>query len=357
MLFKVDEKTKQLKLFESKWRPKELEVESYLVTLADEGVRILSNLVFGEELLLISNQVKTTQKKRADILALDKSGNGVIVELKRDEGKLGVETQALQYLADFSKYRGQDFIRNFDKDKKLEQAVRGFIGDDAKLENINRTSRIILIARHFDETLFSMGEWLSEKGVAFRCISYQPVEVGGERFLSFSVSFDRSGSAVYRLNFSARSREPKIFWHNIGVAEKATAQDWWEFLITHNQIACGFENSPDDQGAHILSGYVVGDKIVAYATGFGAVGWGIVEKPGTYRIIDPGSADDVRGGHMRHRMSIEWKSTAKQLSDGIPAREFEKKHRIYHPVSTSVSMDAEAGEQLMNEMSTKFVAS
>jgi hypothetical protein len=38
------------------------------------------------------------------------------VDNKRDNGTLGVETQALQYLADFSVYQGQNFISYFAKD-------------------------------------------------------------------------------------------------------------------------------------------------------------------------------------------------------------------------------------------------
>jgi hypothetical protein len=40
----------------------------------------------------------------------DQAGNSVIVELKRQAGSLGVETQTLQYLADFSAFKGRDFL-------------------------------------------------------------------------------------------------------------------------------------------------------------------------------------------------------------------------------------------------------
>ena len=68
----------------------------------------LNSSVFGETLPLVSNQVRTRASKKADILALDHMGNSVIIELKRKNSPLGVETQALQYLADFSNFKGQD---------------------------------------------------------------------------------------------------------------------------------------------------------------------------------------------------------------------------------------------------------
>ncbi len=351
MLFEVDETSGQLKPHLSNWRPKELELERYLITLADDEVPVLSNRVFGEELLLISNQVATRRSKRADLLALDKHGNGVIVELKRDEGRLGVETQALQYLSDFSQYRGADFIRKFSKNRHdLEKVVRGFLGDDVELDNVNKSSRVILIARHFDETLFSMGEWLSEKGVSFRCISYWPVEIGGKRLLSFSIAFDRSETAVYQLNFAASAREPAVFWHNIAKAD----QKWWEFLLAHGQLPACFDNSPDDQGAKIMSRYIAGDRIVGYAKGHGAVGWGVIEQPSSYRIVAAGSSDDFLGGNCRHRISITWKAVAKSLSEGVPAEVVRTEFGIHHPISTSVSIDPVSADRLIVHMSKRF---
>ena len=101
MLFKVSSDEQSLSVVQSDWRPRELELEKLLVASSDDTAQILSETVFGESLLLVDNQVRTRNEKRADILALDRAGNAVIVELKRDWGQLGVETQALQYLAKF----------------------------------------------------------------------------------------------------------------------------------------------------------------------------------------------------------------------------------------------------------------
>ena len=46
---------------------------------------------------VISNQIKAKYKKRADILALDQGGSGVIIELKRSMGTLGVDTQHYEH--------------------------------------------------------------------------------------------------------------------------------------------------------------------------------------------------------------------------------------------------------------------
>ena len=79
-----------------------------------------------------------------------------------------------------------DFVRHFCRPKNivenLQEKILGFLGGDFKIEDINRRSRIILFAQSFDPSLYSMGEWLSRSGVAFRCIEYTPFEIGKENF-------------------------------------------------------------------------------------------------------------------------------------------------------------------------------
>jgi len=134
MIFEVDSETKTLNAYKSFWNPRELELERYLISTAEEEeVPTLNSSVFGETLLLVSNQVRTRTSKRADILALDRMGNSVIIELKRKDSPLGVETQALQYLADFSKFKGRTFIKRFSGDSPgLEENIYGFLGDEVK---------------------------------------------------------------------------------------------------------------------------------------------------------------------------------------------------------------------------------
>lgn len=340
-----------MKSVNSDWIPKELALEKYLMASCDNDIRVISTRIFGdEEFLLVSNQIRTSANKRADILALDKAGNGVIIELKRDRGNLGVETQALQYLADFSKYQGNNFIEKFAVSNGLSKAsILGFLGADARIDEINKNSRLILVARSFDPTIFSMGEWLSSKGVSFRCISYTPAKIGNEEYLSFSVVFDRSPISIYSLTFNTTIRAPGIFWHNIARNE----QRWWELLTRKGQIPACFDSMPGDQGERIMKKYIDGDRIIAFAKSYDAIGWGEINRP-NYRLIDQGSEDDFLEGNCLHRLNIKWKAYAKNLSDGVSASEIWKDFDVYHPVSTSVSIDEEKGARLIQRLNEKF---
>ncbi len=349
MLFEITE-DKKLKRYQTKWQPQERDVEKFIVSSESEN-NVLNASIFGEPLLIISNQIKTKFKKRADILTIDRYGNGVIIELKRDTGFLGVETQALQYLADFSAYKGKDFIDRFSKyNKQLEQNIRSFIGGNASIKDINKTSRVILLAREFDPTIYSMGEWLSNNGVAFRCIQYEPTEIEGKKFISFSIAFDRSKKILNPLSLGGIAREPNYYWHNISSAD----QKWWEYLVNHKQIPACFDSMPGDQGEKILTSYISGDKIVAYAKGYGAIGWGIIENPGSYHLAKSGSSEDYWQGDCMHRLSINWEVVAVNLSDGIRPGEIRDKYDIYHPISTSVSIDPFKAKNLIEYLKQRF---
>ena len=347
MIFEVDKKTKSLVAYKIDWNIKELELEKYIISTAEEEVATLNSSVFREPLLLISNQVKTRSGKRADILALDRMGNSVIIELKRSNTYLGVETQALQYLADFSKFKGESFIKHFSKyNQSLEENIYGFLGDEIKIEDINKNSRIILLARSFDPTLFSMGEWLSSNRVAFRCIEYTPIEYNGKRFLSFSVAFDRCPDAIFPISFESQIRQPGYFWHNIGWPRN----DWWNYLVETGQITTSFDCQPGDQGEKILKSYIKDDIIIAYAKGHGAVGWGIIKNTDSYRLLKTGDRDDFPKNYHLHRLNIDWQYTVKKIEDAIKPAELLEKYGIFHPRSTSVRIDSNKAKHLLKNM-------
>ena len=339
-----------MNLFNSSWSPKELDVQGYILSACSDE-HTLPEEIFGEDLLVINKEVRTNERKRADILAVDRMGSGVIIELKCDLGRLGVETQALQYLAGFSSYKGAQFINQFAKSKETtkEKEVLGFVGGNARLEDINRHSRIMLVARSFDPSLYSMGEWLSNSGVACRCIEFTPLQIGNEQFISFSVKFDRTPISLYPLLFANQMRAPGFFWHNIG----HPTDEWWQFLVRNGEISTGFENQPGDHGERILQSYIPGDTIVAYANKYGAVGWGKIDGSKPYRLVERNGSDDQLHGHHLHRRGIIWHAAAAKLESGIRPNVVLDRFGIYHPVATWASIPNEKAKSLIDALTEK----
>ena len=210
----------------------------------------IASKIFSENGLYLLNKQqifkeKSKSSKRSDIVGIDKDGRIVIIELKKDTGRLGVEMEALQYLLKINAQpKGMDFLRNNNKlkftneygleilevkhkEEKINKLLQ-FINDK---DNINKKQRIILIAKGFEESIYSMGEWLSEKGVGFTCISYDVYKFNAQDFISFSVKFDSKPYNSYQLmekNRGVNKSTVPYYYHNSGSENR---NHWNETLI------------------------------------------------------------------------------------------------------------------------------
>lgn len=121
--------------------------------------------IVGTDLLIIGRQV-ATRSGSIDLLAIDNSGNTVIIELKRDELPRECLAQAIDYASDVASWTAErigDVCANH-LEKPLEVAF-GEAFPDADIENltINSTQRIVLVGFSIEASLQRMIGWLSDK--------------------------------------------------------------------------------------------------------------------------------------------------------------------------------------------------
>lgn len=121
----------------------------------------------GQELFLLGKEVLPSKnvQDRIDLLAVDKEGTSVVVELKRGNHKLHM-LQAISYAGMISKWEPDDFLQLLNEDQ--QDSLSEFL--EVELEDINRKQRIILIAEAYDYALLVGTEWLSEQyGLGIVC--------------------------------------------------------------------------------------------------------------------------------------------------------------------------------------------
>lgn len=257
----------------------------------NEDLDDISKKIFGESGIFRINKQQRYKatNKISDILAIDSEGRIIVMELKKGAGKVGVDMQALQYLVQIKSYPTglkffeSGYIKPEESGKKAEdltKAVRYSFGDhEPVLEKINKEQRIILIAQDFDESLFSMGEWLSEKGVGFTCISYEFYKFGEQEFISFSTKFDAKPYNPYQLSGSVNpfnGTTVPYYYHNSGCSTEEV-----KYFINNGEIGCGFKGEMFDEGYRILNEkYNIGDSIFLYQNRYGIIAVGKVAKVG-----------------------------------------------------------------------------
>lgn len=114
----------------------------------------------GLELFLVGKEVVPSQtvQDRIDLLAFDKEGCCVIIELKRGNNKLQM-FQAISYAGMISQWAPDDFLQAL-ADEEQEKLI-DFLEVD--IDEINREQKIVLVAEAFDYALLTGAEWLSDK--------------------------------------------------------------------------------------------------------------------------------------------------------------------------------------------------
>ncbi len=144
--------------------------------------------ILGEPLIIISKELILPSDRRLDLLAVDKEGALVVIELKRDNSGSDVEWQAIKYASYCSSFSHDEIYKYFAE-------YLGTDGDDAQVkiesfincepENLNQRQRIILVAKEFHSEVISAVLWLRESEIDIECIRLTPyLDQNGELFIN-----------------------------------------------------------------------------------------------------------------------------------------------------------------------------
>jgi hypothetical protein len=130
-----------------------------------------------------------------DLLAIDRFGYLVVIELKRDDSAQYADLQALRYA---SMVRGftidnllpyyMDYLKKFgryadESTEQLRQHILNFINEEG-FEELSNEPRIILVAQDFAKEVTSTVLWLIEHGIDITCIKLTPYTLEDEIFVT-----------------------------------------------------------------------------------------------------------------------------------------------------------------------------
>ncbi|MEI6816648.1 MAG: endonuclease NucS domain-containing protein [Bacteroidota bacterium] len=121
--------------------------------------------ILGNDIAIIGQEVQT-KSGRLDFLGIDRFGDIVIIELKRDKLHRDILAQAIDYASDFANYEPDQL--NDICQKYTGQSLGDYLSEkfpDVNFEEVvvNQAQRLLLVGFTIEEPLHRMIEWLSEK--------------------------------------------------------------------------------------------------------------------------------------------------------------------------------------------------
>src|SRR5947209_4631984 len=147
--------------------------------------------IFGEDLLVVAEEYALFQdsRRRIDLLALDRSGTLVVVELKRTDDGGHMELQALRYAAMVSTMSFDLLVDAYSHYNKVDapearELLRDWIEDAPAAEELSDKIRIILVSADFSTEVTSTVLWLNQQyATDISCYRLVPYRLNGEVLL------------------------------------------------------------------------------------------------------------------------------------------------------------------------------
>ena len=147
--------------------------------------------VLGEDLLVVAIEFDRFKNSndRLDILAIDRQGNLVVVELKRDSYAGYAELQAIRYAAMTSSMTIEKLLPYYNNYQKKHLGVENpsndisraniveFVNDD-NFKELSNNPRIILCSEDFSQEITTTVLWLNSNGLDISCVKIKPHKIG-----------------------------------------------------------------------------------------------------------------------------------------------------------------------------------
>ena len=158
-------------------------------------------------LLMIAKEFSGFDKvrDRVDLLAVDRSGALVVIELKRDDSGEDVHWQAIKYASYFRRVRANKIVKMLAEYENISQEDAGIRLeehlDQGNLDVLNRRTRIILASHRFAPHVTSAALWLNEQvdRNLFTCVQLRPFRDDGALYLQTNTIIPVPGTEPYEV--------------------------------------------------------------------------------------------------------------------------------------------------------------
>lgn len=171
-------------------------------------------------------------KRRIDLLGINKSGNLVVIELKRTEDGGHMELQALRYAAMISTLTFSKLVQIFEKylvergvDQNAETALLSFLGwEEPDEDNFAQEVKIVLASAEFSKELTTSVIWLNDFGLDIRCVRMHPYVDNGNVLIDIQTVIPVPETADYQVKIREKKQQER--------AARSVSRDLTKFNLT-----------------------------------------------------------------------------------------------------------------------------
>ena len=178
--------------------------------------------MLGEDLLVLSVEFDrfVNSNDRLDVLALDQSGNLVVIELKRDPLSGFADLQAIRYAAMISALKFSTVIPYFVTYRKkchneelttdeARERVRNFVQEEG-FTDFSARPRIILCSEGFSPEITTTVLWLRSSDVDITCVKITPYRIGENIIIVPKVIIPLEEAQQYLIEVKAKEEEREL---------------------------------------------------------------------------------------------------------------------------------------------------
>ena len=154
-------------------------------------------------------------QRRIDLLAIDKEGSLVVIELKRTDTGEHMELQALRYAAmvstlTFSRATEiyQKYLISIGSEDNAEDNLVEFLGwEEPQEDDFGLDVRIILVSANFSKELTTSVMWLNEKKLDIRCVRLIPYKYQEQILVDVQQIIPLPEAASYQVKIKQQAEE------------------------------------------------------------------------------------------------------------------------------------------------------
>lgn len=204
-------------------------------------------IMLGEELLIIQKEFDgfNDTNERLDLLALDKSGNIVVIENKLDDSGKNVVWQAMKYAGYCSSLRKEDikviyqqYLSKIGSTENSEELITEFLNkaDFSEVQlNQDLTQRIILVAREFRKEVTNTVIWARKYGMKIQCIKVIPYLVGEQLLVDTDQIIPVKDIADIMIGYDEKAQEDFKSKEDLANCQITRNEFWHLFIPKFNE--------------------------------------------------------------------------------------------------------------------------